>query len=162
MINIVPITYDESYLKQIAEERNKALMSLRSDWCTEPLKQREWYLNLNPDKERYFYIFYCGVLIGYCGLDKISQSDSNAEMSLLIFEKFNRKGFGGKAIKKLLDFAGSNLHLHSVYIEAYETTTNWKFWKKAGFTFHGKGPHKKYWNGRYYDSKYGCIIFEGI
>lgn len=160
-IKIAPMTYNEEYLYQVADERNKALKSLRSNWHTEPIKQKEWVLKMDPDKERYFYIFANLVLIGYCGLDKIDNVNSNAEVSLMIFSEFTGKGYGIKSIKILLDYARHNLHLHSVYIEVHKTTDNWKFWEKCGFKNTGELRCRKYWEGQYYDSIVGSIVFDG-
>lgn len=133
MIKLEPIIYNEDHITKIAIERNKTLLSLRSKWITEPLKQKNWIMNMNPDKERYFYIFRGNTLVGYCGLDKINLIDRNAEMSLLIFKDFNGLGFGKASVNKLIEYAICELGLYLIYIEVYKTTRNWRFWQKCGF-----------------------------
>jgi len=158
MIELKPLIYDKEMLNRIASERNKVLQNLRSTWVTEPEKQREWIMNMNPDTERYFYVFDMEAkhiidndsfltidneFIGYCGLDKINHIDSYAEVSLLIFEEHRKKGIGIKAMKKLLKYGFDYLGLHLLYVNVNDIDNIFEFWEKIGFQKEGNLKFRK-------------------
>lgn len=164
MIYLEPLTYIKGHLDIIAKERNKTLISLRSDWITEEFKQDKWILNINPDKERYFYVNIIDPftnkqrLIGYGGLDKINHINQTAELSLMIFQDYQKNGLGKKTVKRLLNYGFNNLNLNCIFIEVYDTTYNWSFWEKCGFQKEGVLKQRKKWDGRFFDSYVGSVL----
>lgn len=164
MITIEPLTYQKEYLEEIAAERNKTLISLRSDWVTEGINQKNWIANIDQKIERYFFVFIEDIytknkrLIGYCGLDKIDHINQTAELSLMIFRSYKKNGFGKKTVEKLLEYGFLELNLNCVFIEVYKTTDKWGFWDKCGFKKEGILRKRKKWQGDFYDSIVGSIL----
>lgn len=164
MLTLEPLTYQREYLDEIATERNKTLISLRTDWVTQGIKQIDWIDNLDPKIERYFFIFIEDLytknkrLIGYCGLDKINHINQNAELSLLIFRSYKGNGFGRETVNKLFEYGFLELNLNCIYIEVYGTTKSWEFWNKCGFVKEGVLRKRKKWQGEFYDTIVASIL----
>lgn len=159
MIYLEPLSVKEKELMTIAIERNKTLASLRSSEPT-PVSfehQKKWVESLSH-KEKYYFIYDSISIIGYCGLDKIDQVNSNAEISLLILEKDQGYGYGRKSVGLLLGKAFEQYHLNCVYGECYYSTENWKFWQKLGFIQDGTLKARKWWDGEFHNSMHFYML----
>lgn len=160
MIKLEPIKKKYKELMQIAKWRNETLQTLRSTSPTEVDydKQCRWVDKIIDDK--YFYIYNeLGQFIGYCGLDKINETNKTAELSLLIGQPFQKKGYGKETVKKLLKYAFNELHLNCIFIEVYTTENNWlNFWEKLGFKLEGIHLDRKYWQDCFYNSITASIL----
>ena len=152
MVRLEKIWEDQHNLNKIAEWRDLSIETLRTaDLTKQGISQINWVSNLK-ESEKYYFIYYNEIFVGYCGLDKIHSSNRTAEISLLISLSHRGQQIGGTAIKELLKLGFDVFNLNLIFGEAYETTTNWEFWIKQGFKPEGILRQRKYWNGKYYDS----------
>ena len=157
-ITLEKISAKQDELNAIAKWRNDSLATLRtSDLTAEGKAQENWINNLSGSDKYYFVCNYDtlqekDIVIGYCGLDKIHPANRTAEISMLIGTEHQGKGYGKKAVDKLLDLAFNLFNLNIVFGEVYQTTDNLKFWLKCGFKEESTLRDRKYWNGKYYDS----------
>ncbi len=121
-------------------------------------KQKKWAERItSSESEFFFYIFDNNVLVGYCALIKVKMVPSNAELSILIDPDKARRGYGTKAIRWLLGVAFEELGLNCVYSEVYANTERHKFFEKF-FTFDGTIRARKFWKGKFYDSRMYSIL----
>ena len=157
MIRLIPMTYKEKELTDIAHWRNDTLISLRSNKPTDPKGQKKWVESFTSS-ERYFFIYDGDVFVGYCGLDKLDFVSRTAEMGLLIGPKYQRSKVGMTATKLLLQHGFYALDLNCIFIEVYQTTLAWSFWSKCGFRKEGELRERKFWKGVYCDSTVGSIL----
>ena len=156
MIGLSQMSYKQDELTKIAAWRNENLISLRTNSKTDPANQKKWVESFGGS-EKYFFIYDYQAnskpkFVGYCGLDKINRVNKTAEMGLLIGTEFHKKGYGRAAANALLKYGFRDLNLNCIFIEVYNTTTNWNFWMKCGFVKEGRLLARKFWNGTFYSS----------
>jgi RimJ/RimL family protein N-acetyltransferase len=96
-------------------------------------------------------------LIGMCGLENISWENRNAEISIIIDPKQQRKGYGAQAVALLLDQGFNYLNLENIYGETYFCNPAVEFWYRICKEYDTERihlPQRKYWQGKYYSSLY--------
>ena len=102
--------------------------------------------------------------IGMGGLENIQWENRNAEISLIIDPNLHGKGYGEEAVDMILKMGFNYLNLHSIYGEVYWCNEKGEnFWSKIVRKYDGFStilPHRKFWNGRYYDSTFFTITEE--
>lgn len=145
-------------LTLIAHWRNQTIHTLRTHCNNDLNNQFKWVINLDAHTAKYYYIYNDGLFVGYCGLDKINNNNHSAEMSLLIGQKFQGKGYGHDAVNELFKIAFEILKLNRIHIEVYLTSDNWNFWESCGFKKEGVLRSAKYFEGNFYDSIVGSIL----
>ncbi len=96
------------------------------------------------------------VLVGVGGLTNISWENRNAEISLIIDDKYHRQGLGEKAVELLLDQAFNYMNLENVYGEVYTCNeTGLLFWREIVKEYSAYMVYldaRKYWQGEYWKS----------
>lgn len=94
-----------------------------------------------------------GEIAGTIEADSIDQRNKNLMIGLTIVDKANRGlGYGGEAIRMLLDFAFFELNMHRVYLGGFTFNENaTKGYEHLGFTVEGTNRGFVYRNGKYYD-----------
>ncbi len=161
-IKLEYIMENDSRLLDIAVWRNAVMPALRSETLTKikMKNQNKWIRKAIQRGDMYFFILNMeGKTVGYCGLDKISEANKTAEMSLLVANAYKGMGYGTAAVKELLGIAFKGHHkLECVFIEVYDTTSAWQFWVQHGFMFEGLHRARKIWKGNSYCSKSGSIL----
>lgn len=162
MIILIPIYKNYPALENIASWRNSTLYTLRAT-CPTSTEQYDWIEFLDNETEKYYFIAKDNTepqknIIGYCGLDKISNTNKTAEISLLINPYKQGNGYGSEAVRKLLEISFEGLGLNCIFAECYTTINTWEFWKKCGFKKEGHLRVRKFWQGKYYDSIIGSIL----
>lgn len=151
---------EKEYMPKIIEERHKVMETLRTPYMLNSRMQNDYYENVLSNRESHtrYWAFYNQLdqFIGMGGVENISWENSNAEISVLIFSEYRKKGYGELAVNIILNQAFSYLNLCNVWGECY-TCANISFWKKmidkyqADFTYLLR---RKYYSGRYWDSLY--------
>jgi len=164
-VTLKPITYIKIRLDLIAQWRNQSMKTLRTTTLTEPENQKEWVDRIKKDDtcKYYFIEDECGRFIGYCGVDKYDSVNGTAEISMLIRPDWQGKGYGKIAVRYLLQeifLSPSTINTNCIFAECYTTTTNWDFWAKCGFKPEGILRKRKFWDGQYYDSVIGSILYD--
>ncbi len=140
-------------------ERNKVLETLRTSFPLTLEQQFDYYDKVLCDRNgttRYFGIYEGEDFIGYGGLEHISLYNHNAEISLLIFNKYRQKGYGAQAVDLILEYGFKFLNLSFIYGECY-TCANYMFWQKLIYKYQAASTMltaRKYYNGQYWDSLY--------
>jgi RimJ/RimL family protein N-acetyltransferase len=158
----------DSWLDKIADERNseEIFKYLRSSKVTLPNEQWTWKskTNYDPSCKYFFIIEETGgerICIGYCGLDKID-SNRSAEISIMIFREFQKRGYGRHVINELVKYGAKELDLNCMYAESYLYPEREQFiinfWRSLGFKMEGILRKRKLWQGIYYDSGVFSII----
>jgi UDP-4-amino-4,6-dideoxy-N-acetyl-beta-L-altrosamine N-acetyltransferase len=118
------------------------------------LMHETWYANLAKDKSRFvFSINLDNVLIGTCQLYNVDMINSNAEIQIRIGDTEKRgRGYGGLALKELLNFAFNSLNIHKVYLFVFHINDSAiHLYKKNGFCTDGILRQHSFINGKYLD-----------
>jgi len=142
-------------LGELANWRNdeRVRPALRTGKLTFSSQQVEWANKVYYDNTcSYYFIYYNKILVGYCGLDKISFENKTAEISLLINPDEHRQGHGMEAVILLLDIAFDKLKLKLIYAEVNDTTSAIEFWLAQGFMVEAFLKDRKFWKGKFYNS----------
>lgn len=104
--------------------------------------------------------------VGVGGLTNISWENRNAEISLIIDDKYQRMGLGKKAVQLLLDQGFNYMNLENIYGEVYYCNElGVEFWKKMIKKYTGESvikPRVKYYKGKYWDSLYFNFYKMGV
>jgi len=133
--------------------------------CNRNANHRYWGIWRYNWKGDGFYSDYAGwTLIGVGGVTNISWENRNAEISLVLGDGFQGKGYGYKAAELLYDQGFNYMNLETIYGEVYWTNPRGlKFWFRFTANYGGSNvtlSRRKYWKGRYYDSDYFTITKE--
>ena len=91
--------------------------------------------------------------IGNIGLGNIDWRKRQAELGIVIGEKpYWGKGYGGRAIKLMIDHAFHTLNLNRVYLQVFETNLRGiKAYDKVGFVKEGVLRQAHFAQGKYLD-----------
>lgn len=159
----------EDNVEQAREQRNKTLKSLRTPYHLTEEMQRNFYKEVvcnSSANSRYYAIKERSQggnwnFMGMGGFIPIQWENRCAEISLLILESSQGKGFGEKSVLLLLEEAFDRLNLNMVYGECYASNpAGLKFWTDIASKYHFYAtqlPERKYFNGRYHHSLYFSI-----
>lgn len=125
---------------------HKLTLDQQMEWyykevCDRRSTTRYWALRDNEDR-----------LVGYGGIENIQWENGMGEMSLMIFSKERRKGYGRDAVNLFLLEAFGEMGLDTVFAEVYECNPNMKFWEKQDFDQATYFPRRKRMGGKLYDS----------
>lgn len=152
-------------LRALEDKDNEMLLSIINDPTIEYLlggwsfpiskdNQKAWFDSLKyNDKE-----LRCTVeireeaeAIGVVMLTDIDYKNGNAEIHIKLLNNENRKkGYGTEAIKCLVNYAFSELRLHTIYARISEhNIASKKLFEKCGFTLEGLLKDRLYKNGKY-------------
>lgn len=128
-------------------------------------EEESWYENMlkRPQDERPFVIEVQGknidgsdtwTPIGTCSLFDLDWRNSNAELGILIGEKaFWNQGYGGEAVRLLVQHAFNTLNLHRVWLRVFETNPRAiRSYEKVGFVHEGRKRESEFQDGRYIDT----------
>jgi hypothetical protein len=156
-------------MQEVLDERHKVPETLRTAKTLTIEEQMAWYDTQIANREshtRYFGFYDGPIFIGYGGLENIQWENRSAEISVLIFERFRKKGYGEKAVWAILRTAFDTYNLDNVWGECYECG-NVEFWEKVNHNIRGNNegwkniiiqettlPRRKYFNGEYFNSYY--------
>ena len=162
-------TLKREHMPLILAEREKIPETLRTPYKLTLEMQLDWYEKeiCNRDsRTRYFALkdkvtmadnITDNVIIGIGGIEHIEWENSRAEISLMIFEKYQRKGNGTEAVQLILDHAFNRLNLNTVWGECYLSSSAVKFWAGMIRKYDAYSitlPDRKFYDGRYWDSLY--------
>lgn len=100
-------------------------------------------------------------MVGYGGIENIEWENRCGELSIMLFSKYHKKGYGKEAVEMFLHEAFNHLGLETVYAEVYECNPNLGFWEKLA-TPRAYLPRRKLLNGIYYGSHYYVFGREDI
>ncbi len=100
-----------------------------------------------------------GSLIGEVALKSIRWYNRKAEISILIFDDYQGRGYGKPALQMMLDYVFNTMNFHRLEAEVMAFNKKGKeLFEKAGFIQEGSLREAKYFNGRYYDIlRYGLL-----
>jgi RimJ/RimL family protein N-acetyltransferase len=159
------ITFDALTLLQaesIRQERNKNMQILRTSYLLTQQMQTDFYCNTicnRSSNSRYFAVKDSHRFIGMVGIENIEWENSRGEISIIIREKYQKKGYGGNVVKKIIEKAFEEMNLNQVWGECYFCNIKGiKFWENMIRTIPGSFftyiKNTKFYNNRYYDSLY--------
>lgn len=157
MLQIRPINRKD--LPFIVKERSMVMETLRTPFMLNNDQQIEYYERVLCDRNsdtRYWIFQENNKAVGYGGIENIQWENSIAEISLLIFNQYQKKGYGKRAVDTILDQAFNYIGLENVFGECYYCG-NVGFWDKIIEKKNGYKtilPNRKYYNGQYYSSLY--------
>jgi RimJ/RimL family protein N-acetyltransferase len=105
--------------------------------------QRKWFENLlsDPSKQKFMIIpNHQTRAVGTIGLQNISREHLRADLGITIGEtRWQKKGVATESIRLLLGYAFSNLGLHQIRAEVFESNTAaLRLFLKCGFHKNGK------------------------
>lgn len=156
VIMLAPISPEhKGWLKLLAEWRLFHREVLQSDFVrgNSFLRQEKWAESVVlSDRDHFYFIVEEGRLVGYCGIIKIKMISRVGEISILVPEDFQRRGYGTEAVRLLLDLGFNHFNLNCLYADCYTTTDRWRFFEGLGFIREGLLRSRKYYGGKYYDS----------
>lgn len=175
-------TLSKENLEEIRKYRNKNPQALRTPYKLTKEMQSDFYNNVinnrnsnnrffavynKEDKDRFIVSKFDGAkvknktyiddFIGMVGLENIQWENSIAEISIIILDKYQKKGFGTKILNKILEYGFYDLNLENIYGECYQCNESIKFWEKMIKEYGIKSielPNRKYYQGEYFDSIY--------
>lgn len=109
-----------------------------------------------------FDLFHQGKMIGQAAYKSIRWFNRKAELSLFLHPEYQKKQFGTKILKAMIDHAFAHLNLHRLEAEviAYNPGGQ-KLIEKLGFVQEGCLREARYFEGKYYDIlRYGLLRSE--
>lgn len=124
------------------------------------LEHRDFLKSLLKDRSRIFFALNKvpeKKFLGVCALKNIDARNRKAELYICLGEK--GMGYGGVAVKKLLNYAFDMLNLNRVYLYTPEYNKRAiRCYRKAGFVEEGRFLDDIYRGGRYYDTVRMCYL----
>ena len=171
-----------SDVEQVRLWRNDQLPMLRTSFPLTTAMQGEFYKNVICNRQsnsRFWGIWIRGlikkentstcvwpaqiitveedILIGMAGLENIQWENRLAEISLILNHEYNTDDFLQQGLGMILHEAFLTLNLQNIFTEVYECSHLHRFCIESANKYHAKIailPNRKYWDGKYYDSKY--------
>lgn len=163
-------------IEQIRKWRNEQIENLRTPFYLTEVMQQSWYENVVSDRNSKYRFYTCiadslvnsclgamqakiNKLIGYCALE-ISWENRQAELGIVLGEENAGKGYGTQVAELIIKEAFDRLNLDHITFECYEFNKYKNFWLKLIKKYKGKKviiPKRKFHDGKYWDSIYGCI-----
>lgn len=168
MTLLKPIT--QMGLEMVRRWRNEVRESLRTPRMLTGEQQEAFYQSLQDrvSPHRYWEIHKQSAfgtdMVGLGGLTFIEWENGLAEISLIISPQERGRGYGSSGVRLILCEAFDRMRLHQVYGEVYACNPITPFWEKVVQEYGGTGvrlPHRKFWNGQYWDSWYFSIFETG-
>jgi RimJ/RimL family protein N-acetyltransferase len=168
-------------LEKVRDWRNQVPETLRTPFLLTKEMQEQYYHDVicNRDSNtRYWGIHeveldqigpdkfeHDSKLIGYGGIENIIWDYRIGEISIIMNPAVRGKGFGTKAVGKILDEAFKNLGLEVVWGECYLCGAV-GFWEKyckrhERCFFTTTLPRRKFYDEKYWDSFYFCFTKDG-
>ncbi|MGI5898671.1 MAG: GNAT family N-acetyltransferase [Christensenellales bacterium] len=100
------------------------------------------------------------VLIGHISLHDIDHLNRNAFLGIFIGdEKHRGKGYGGEAVRLVLDYGFKTLNLHSIMLSVHaDNYAGIACYKKVGFREAGRRREWIFKHGKYFDKIYMDIL----
>ena len=146
----------------VREWRNAEPQFLRTPYKLTKEMQEGFYDNVvcnRNSNHRYFAIRDEFSFVGMGGLTNIEWENGCCEISLILDPKSRGKGYGGRSVDLLLDYAFGSLRMENVYGEVY-ACGNHEFWKhvvevKNGYWTTLRG--RKFFDGKMWDSYWFSI-----
>ena len=150
-----------SDIQQIRKWRNEQIENLRTPFYLTEVMQKSWFDNVVSDRNSKYRFYACEAkgLVGYCALE-ISWENRQAELGIVLGQEHAGKQYGYEIADLILKEAFERLNLDHVTFETYGCNPYKSFWVKLIDKYKGKMvviPNRKYAQGRYWDSIYGCI-----
>ncbi len=98
-------------------------------------------------------------LIGEIRIKNIKWYNRKAELSLMIAPRYQGKGYGTGALKKIIEYAFNTMNFYRLEAEVIDfNEASKRLVEKCGFLFEGRLREAKYVNGKYYDIlRYGLL-----
>jgi len=120
------------------------------------IHQNEWYRSIskkNSDRIMFMIEAKQRKLIGICGLIHIDSKNKNAGVAILIGEqKIHGKGYGGEALKLLLEYGFRKLKFHRISAEIFEyNSISVKLFKKLNFKYESTQKQSIWRRGRWWN-----------
>jgi RimJ/RimL family protein N-acetyltransferase len=158
--------------EQVRQWRNENLSIWRTPYLLTESMQSDWYdndVNNRDSKNRWWGVrdifqiergtsaFGINKFIGMVGLVGISLENRIAEFTIIINPTLSKRGYGTKALLRLLDKGFNEINLENIYSEAYTCNPNIEFWNKIlerTGAYKTYLPDRKYWQSSYYQSLY--------
>lgn len=159
-MKLKPLTLEDCILA--TKWRNDSLPYLRTNFpCTEE-SQRRFFEDIvsDPNSSHRYWGIADGETIGIGGIINIQPINAIGEISLIIHPQRQGRGYGEQAVDLLLCEAFNNLNLKTVFGECYHNNPAVSFWEGITKKYNGYVtvlPNRKYWDGKYYDSRYFSI-----
>lgn len=100
-----------------------------------------------------------GIVIGEVSLKTIRWFNRKAEISVFIIPEYQGKGYGKRAVKKIMELAFNTLNLYRLEGEVMEyNEPSIKLIESLGFKFEGRLREARYIDGKYWDIlRYGIL-----
>lgn len=169
-MRLMPITLEGC--QRAREWRNDYRQSLRTTIMLTYEQQEEFFKKLQDrnSEDRYWEVHDDNTSLGMwpmiamAGLTDIDWTNRLAEISLFVSPTERRKGLGKECVRLILEEAFDHMNLHQVLGECFRCNPCCGFWEKEVKAYGGSGtelPHRKWWNGKYWDSYYFSIFDTG-
>lgn len=167
-MKIRPLSLED--MEQVRQWRNEMPETLRTPYPLTKEQQAQYYQDVICNRQsttRYYGFWELGPpldktdqFICMGGIENIQNETRIGEISLIVNPEYRGKGYGRKIVNEILGFAFNTLNLDAVWGECY-MCGNVEFWCKIikeHNAFHTQLPHRKYFNGQYYDSLYFTFL----
>ena len=152
---------ERHHMETIIIERNKVLEVLRTPYRINGDMQETYFIDTICNRNsttRYWAVYDDDKFVAMGGVENIIWENGLAELSVLVFEKYRKQGYGKQAVAMFLDNAFNYLGLENVYGECYLCNSiGVVFWKtiiKKYKAYKTILPNRKYYKGKYWDSIY--------
>jgi RimJ/RimL family protein N-acetyltransferase len=156
-------------MPKILEWRNKAPETLRTPYRLTIEQQMDWYKKeiCNRESRTRYWAFELerlvdehDLLVGYGGIENLIWEYKIGEISLLIGDEYQGKGYGTDAVKMIIGEGFGAIGLKNIWGECYECASP-GFWKKIFNELEEKYdiyttvlPQRKYYEWEYWNSLY--------
>ena len=150
-------------LSTILPEHKKTLFDWRNDhgiykWCRQSDfiqwgDHCNWFDNVFKNTSiKMYLIVNDNIPVGACGLTSIDLVSQRAEFSLYIGRDFQKRGYGKKALIKLLDHGFKHYPFRLIWGESFESNPAIRMFKELGFKIDGTRKEFYFKDGKNIDS----------
>lgn len=161
-LKMLPVTFDDCLA--ITDWRIDARATLRTSEMATLEQQKKWFEALQDAAALHRYFSFTSSMSTLCavgGLTNIHWTNRNAEISLIVNPKMQRKGIGTQCVDMLLNEAFKKMGLKTCYGETYMVNVpGLEFWKKIIVRHSSRTailPNRKFWDGAFHNSLYFSI-----
>lgn len=146
-VNLVPVSdLDQVEWLRVQRNHTELYRYFRQDQPISVHQQINWW-NLNKNRVKLFLVEMSNERIGYVGFNPFAPGAGNAEFGVFIIPKYQGKGYGAAAIKKLLKIGFQTYWLSTIYSDCleYPGENRFEFYRRLGFTAYPKEhQHTRY------------------
>lgn len=117
-------------------------------------KQDKWFISINNDKTKSYYILNETLAkqpIGFVRTDEIDYINRSMRVGADIYKPYRKKGYGRQTLDLIKKYCFDYLNMNRIWLLVLETNGAFDLYKKVGFVEEGRQRNAIYRDGKYID-----------